>query len=141
MQTPSVPESATISFRARLRTRWSDEDNHGVLNNAVYLTLLEEARHAYFSKLGAMRGAFFPFLLAQTNARFLRPGRGACDVDVEVVTTHVGSTSLAQAYRVVFGDEVWCEAEAILVFCETPGGGKAPVPDEVRAAIEAFERR
>ena len=25
-------------------TRWSDEDKQGVLNNAVYLTLFEEAR-------------------------------------------------------------------------------------------------
>jgi len=38
-----VPPSEAIRFRARCRTRWSDEDSQGVLNNAVYLTLLEEA--------------------------------------------------------------------------------------------------
>lgn len=148
MEAPNVPESPAMRFRARLRTRWADEDNHGVLNNAVYLTLFEEARHAYVSALGAMRGARFPFLLAQTNVRFLQPGRGAAEVDVEVATTHVGRTSLVQAYRVIDGEvvdgegAVWCEAEARLVFVEPEAAEPRPqpVPDAVRAAIEALER-
>ena len=77
MHAPQVPESARLRFRVRLRTRWSDEDNQNVLNNAVYLTLLEEARHAYFSKLDLLDGSHFPFLLAQCNLRFLSAGRGA----------------------------------------------------------------
>jgi len=75
MHEPQVPPSAEMRFVARVRSRWSDEDNQGVLNNAVYLTLFEEARHAYFGRLGLLEGNRFPFLLAQSNVRFLRPGR------------------------------------------------------------------
>jgi len=139
METPTVPESPAIRFVARLRTRWSDEDNHGVLNNAVYLTLFEEARHAYFTELGAMQGRFFPFVLAQTNVRYLMPGRGGEEVEVELKTTHIGESSLTQAYRVKDeGGEVWCEAEARLVF--TQETGKTRIPDRVKSAIEALER-
>ena len=60
-------------FRCKARTRWSDEDNQNVLNNAVYMTLLEEGRHAYFERLGLLELNHFPFVLAQTNIRFVAP--------------------------------------------------------------------
>lgn len=139
METPQVPSGERVRFRARTHTRWSDEDNQGVLNNAVYLTLFEEARHAYFAGLGLLDANRFPFLLAACNVRFLRPGRGGFDVDVETVTLHLGTTSFRQGYRVRCGGEVWAEAEALMV-CYDPGTN-APVPmmPDFRAAIAAFE--
>ena len=48
------------------RTRWCDEDNQNVLNNAVYMTLLEEARVAYFLQLGYTLSP--PLLLSNSPA-------------------------------------------------------------------------
>lgn len=140
MQTPEVPASSEFRFRARAHTRWSDEDNHGVLNNAVYLTLLEEARHAYFLELGQMRGSFFPFVLAQCNLVYLMPGRGGVDVEIETRTTGMGQTSFTQVYRMreIDSGEVWCEAEARLV-CVNEKGAKQPLPDAMRDAVSALE--
>jgi acyl-CoA thioester hydrolase len=136
VETPRVPPSAEIAFRVRLRTRWSDEDTQHVLNNAVYSTLLEEARFAYFGELGLLDDNVFPFLLAQTNAVFLAPGRGGREVEVEVATTHVGETSCTQAYRVrdVESGTVLCEAEARLVGYDGKTGKKKPLGDALRAA-------
>ncbi len=145
MQPPEVPPSDTIRFRVRRRTRWSDEDNQGVLNNAVYLTLLEEARHAYFGELGLLDRNRFPFLLAQTNVRFLRPGVGGAEVEIEVRTTHLGTTSIEQVYRVrPLGPdgapgEAWCEAQARLVSWDLERGAKAPTGELLRRRVEAFE--
>lgn len=100
MERPPVPAPEAMRFRVRLRTRWSDEDNHGVMNNAVFLTLLEEARFAYFAQLGELEENRFPFVLAQCNVAFLAPGRGGREVEVELATTHLGLTSFTQAYRV-----------------------------------------
>lgn len=137
---PDVPPSEALSFRAHLRTRWSDEDNHGVLNNAVYSTLFEEGRLLYFSRLAALRENRFPFLLAQTNVRFLRPGRGGEEVVVEMGTRHLGRTSFVQAYRVVDAQGVaWAEAEAACVFVDEDGR-PTPIPEEVRRGIEELER-
>ena len=52
MQPPDIPDQ--LGTHLTLRTRWSDEDNQDVLNNAVYMTLFEEARHGYFSALGLL---------------------------------------------------------------------------------------
>ena len=51
MEQPQVPPSDAVRFRARAHTRWSDEDNQGVLNNAVYLTeaFLESTTEPYYA--------------------------------------------------------------------------------------------
>jgi YbgC/YbaW family acyl-CoA thioester hydrolase len=142
METPSVPPDPALSFRARLRTRWSGEDNQSVLNNAVYLTLFEEARHAYFSALGLLAENRFPFLLLQTNARFLAPGRGGVEVEVALATTRLGKSSFTQVYRVREAESgtAWCEAEALCVCHDPEHGGSRAMPPAFREAVRAFER-
>ena len=130
-----------MRFRVRARTRWSDEDRQGVVNNAVFLTLLEEARHGYFGSLGLLQENSFPFLLAQANVLFLRPGTGGVEVEIEVATTRLGTTSIAQVYRVVEVDSgaVLCEAEARLVAYDPATGAKAPLPELLRRRVSERE--
>lgn len=139
---PEVPPSDAIRFRATCRTRWSDEDNQGVLNNAVYLTLLEEARFQYFDHLGQIgKHKHFTFVLGQTTVRYLAPGRGPADVQVEIVTVHLGTRSFRQAYRVIDMERgtVWAEAIADLVVWNSQALSSAPMPDAFRAAMADFE--
>jgi acyl-CoA thioesterase FadM len=134
LQRPDV--APALPHSVRLSTRWSDEDNHGVLNNAVYLTLMEEARRAQFEALGRLEGRRFPFVLAQANVRFVAPGRSGSDVLVEYDTTHVGTSSFRQSYRIRESGtgELWCEAEALLVCVDSEGRGRA-LDDDLRAAL------
>lgn len=126
-----------MRFRVRLRTRWSDEDTQGVLNNAVYVTLFEEARFAFFSQAGQLDDNRFSFVLAQTNVVHLAPGRGGREVEVEMATTNVGTTSFTQAYRVrdAASGDVWCEGEARLVCVDARTGKKTSMSDSFRAAL------
>ncbi|HUR28926.1 MAG TPA: thioesterase family protein [Planctomycetota bacterium] len=142
MNHPEVPPSEKLRFTARARTRWSDEDNQQVLNNAVYQTLLEEARYAYFDALGLVEDNKFPFLLAQTHLRFLRPGHGGVDVEVEIGTLRLGNSSVEQAYRIRAAKtgEVWVEARATLVLYDPATGKSRPMPEAFRAAVAAHEK-
>ena len=136
MTPPAVPESSEMPFRATLHTRWSDEDNQSVLNNAVYMTLFEEARHAYFRSFDLLESNRFPFLLLQTNVRFVAPGRGGVDVELELATTDVGKSSFRQAYRVKGPEgETWAEAEAVLVLVDPDTGKSRPMPEAFRASV------
>ena len=137
MPAPAAPAGG-YTRTVELRTRWSDEDNHGVLNNAVYLTLFEEARLALFTELGAMDGARFPFVLAQAGVAFRSPGRGGCAVSVDVATLRVGTRSFTQGYRVRGpGGETWCEADALLVAVDEHGAACA-LPPALEAAARAL---
>lgn len=136
MESPHVPPPAELRSRYRVHTRWSDEDNQKVLNNAVYLTLFEEARHAYFTELGLLDENQFSFVLAQTNVRFLRPGVGGADVVVSMATTYVGMSSFRQSYRVgPEGEEPWAEAEALLVAWDNTARQKRRIDPAFRAAL------
>lgn len=141
MQVPDVPPSEEIRFRVRLRTRWSDDDAQQVLNNAVFLTLFEEGRHAYFSELGLLEGRNFPFLLSMTQLRFLHPGSGGREVTVELGTVRLGRSALEQVYRVADGEsgETWCEGVAILVCFDPRTGASAPMTAGFRSAVARFE--
>ncbi len=142
MEAPNVPSADQIRFRARSRTRWSDEDNQGVLNNAVYLTLLEEARHQYCLHLGLIGVQNqFTFVLGQTNLRHLNPGHGPADVEIQIATVYLGARSFRQVYRVgpAGGNEVWAEAEAVMVIWDSENGGSAGMPDFFRTKIADFE--
>lgn len=139
MRELEIPPPSPSSFKARARTRWSDEDNQGVLNNAVYLTLFEEARHAWATTVGLLERNRFPFLLAQTHVRFVAPGRGGAEVEIELLTTRVGTSSFEQAYRVrdVERDVLWAEAAALLVFYDAATGKSRAIPPQLRASIVA----
>ena len=142
MEMPKVPASESMRFRAQLRTRWSDEDNQCVLNNAVYSTLLEETRYAYFTHLGLLAENHFPFLLAQTNIVFRAPGRGGAEIEAEVATVHLGTSSFTQAYRLrdLARGIVWCEAESRLVAWDNTRAEKMPrMPPAFRARLAEFE--
>lgn len=142
MQAPNVPPADEIRFRAHSRTRWSDEDNQGVLNNAIYLTLLEEARHQYCLHLGLIGVQNqFTFVLGQTNLRHLAPGHGPADVEIQIKTVHLGVRSFHQAYRIgpPGGHEIWAEAEAVMVIWDSENGGSAGMPDFFRDKIAEFE--
>ena len=144
MEEPKVPPAEELRFRCRLATRWVDEDVHGVLNNAVFLTLLEEARYAYFAGLSLLDGNRFPFLLRQTNVRFVHPGSGGRAVEVALGTVVLGRSSLVQAYRVsdpAQDDRVLCEAEAVLVIYDGYERRSVPMSEAFRAAVEAYEGR
>lgn len=134
---PTFPTLGALPFVCELPTRWSDEDTQGVLNNAVYLTLFEEARARFFFGLGILPKGTFPFLLGQTYVRFLSPGRGGESVTVRLATTRIGTSSFEQIYRVVGPDgTIWCEGGALLVCYDPHGGGSRPMDPGFRARLE-----
>jgi acyl-CoA thioester hydrolase len=140
MQTPLLPPPERFRFEAATSTRWSDEDNQGVPNNAVYLTLLEEARLAYFGRLGLLEAGQFPFVLAQCNLRFLRPGRGGEQWRVAVATTRLGTSSFEQAYRILGADgQPVAEAEAWLVGWDNARRQKCALSAAFRSRVAALE--
>lgn len=136
MQALELPSDLTFRHSYDLATRWSDEDNQSVLNNAVYATLLEEARLRYFGDLGQLEDGRFPFLLAQCTLRYLRPGRAGSPLRVEIATLSLGRSSFEQAYRVsTETGAVLCEAEALLVCYDPVTTKSAPMSATLRSAL------
>ena len=125
-------------FAANVPLRWVDVDSAGVVNNAVYLSLMEQARYLYFTHLGLLNDHAVPFLLAETTVKFLRPGRLEMKVEVAARVGALGTTSFQMDYEVRAAEEVLATAHAALVWVDERMR-PVPIPDDVRAAIAQFE--
>ena len=132
--------SGAFRFESAPPLRWVDVDAAGVVNHAVWFTLVEQARFEYFRKLGLVTGEIPPFLLAATSARYERPGRVGMDVVVLARTTRLGGKSFDMEYEArlrtsgerlvaITATLVWVDAQ--LRSCE--------IPAEARRALAKFE--
>ena len=125
-------------FDTEVPLRWVDIDSAGVVNNAVYLSMMEQARYAYLDQLGLMDGHQVPFVLAETTVEFLRPGRLGMAIQVAARTSRLGTTSFQMDYEVRSGDQVLARAKAALVFVDEAMVPR-PIPAQFREVITQFE--
>lgn len=125
-------------FETDVPLRWVDVDSAGVVNNAVFLSLVEQGRYAYFEHLGLLTDHRVPFVVAEATIRFLKPGRFGMATRVAARVAKVGDRSCQMDYEVRVGDDVLAKVTAALVFVDAAMRPVA-VPAEFRAAIEQFE--
>jgi acyl-CoA thioester hydrolase len=101
----------------RIRIRWRDMDAYGHVNNAVYLTYLEECRDAWAQALFGSATESWNFVLAHVGVDYRRQ---LTQEDGEVVVRcrldSVGRSSLRTKEEIVLLDgTVAAEAEAVVV--------------------------
>ena len=125
-------------FAAEVPLRWVDVDSAGVVNNASYLSLMEQARYLYFTQLGLLDDHAVPFVLAETTVRFLRPGRLGMKVEVAARVRQLGTTSFHMDYEIRAGEQVLVTASAALVFVDADVK-PCPIPAPWRETVAAFE--
>lgn len=126
-------------FAAEVPLRWVDVDSAGVVNNATYLSLMEQGRYLYFQHLGLMTDHRVPFLLAETTVKFLRPGHLGMKIDVAASVRSFGTSSFQMDFEVRTADLVLVTATAALVFVDA-GLRPTPIPADWRATIAQFEQ-
>lgn len=123
---------------------WGDMDALGHVNNVRYLRWFESARIAYFEAVGVVAdgpSGVGP-ILANTQIDFLAPLHYPGDVIVGASTERLGRTSFTMRYGVALADRpdsLAARGTAVVVTVDYGTGSSVPLPDEVRAAIEAIE--
>jgi conserved hypothetical protein TIGR00051 len=122
-----------------IQVRFRDLDALGHVNNAVYLTYLEVARAAYFSRLEPDWVGKGRFILARAEVDFLRPILLQDPVEVGVRVVRLGRSSFDMEYLVLAAGEEAARGKTVQVWLE--GGRPAPLPQEVRARIAELEGR
>lgn len=138
-QTPSV--SAPVLARIAIPVRWRDLDAFNHVNNASYLTYLEEARLRW---LGTLPGPWLDSasapVLAAIQINYRRPIEWPEDLQVELSCLHLGNSSLRLGHRILAAnatDTVYSDGEVVMVWVDRHSGKSAALPDAVRAACAA----
>jgi len=100
-------------FSTTAEVRWRDLDAMNHVNNAVYLTYLEQARVHYLRDLGLVTDvpAEIGFILAEVRCQFKSPLTLAERVTIHIRVSDLGRSSFAFAYRIE-GEDGRLAAEA-----------------------------
>jgi acyl-CoA thioester hydrolase len=131
-------EAPSILFRMSLDLRWRDLDAFNHVNNANFMTYVEEARIRWFES--AMQGwatdVHAP-LLAAVQMNYRLPIPYPAQVFVELFAERIGNTSLTLGHRIVDDSgRLHADGHSVLVWIERVSGRPVPLPGTVRAAAE-----
>ena len=121
----------------RIEIRWRDLDAYNHVNNAVYLTYLEEARDEWLERTLGSDDAAWGYVLARVAIDFRRELRQDDDeVVASCALARLGNSSVTTREELRTRDgELAAEAEAVLVARDPGSGQTRPLSDDERAAL------
>ena len=126
------------TFRTPITLRWSDLDAFNHINNARYLTFLEQARIEWFETIGeAWVTEDSAPVVASATLNFKRPIEYPASVFVELFTEKLGNSSVVIGHRIVGEDgTLHCDGHVVAVWVDRRSGKPVPLPAGVRRASE-----
>jgi acyl-CoA thioester hydrolase len=132
----------TFRFSTTLEVRWRDLDPLGHVNNAVYLTYLEQARVHYLRDLGVAPSdpEGIGFILADVSCQFKSPLALGEHVTIHARVSKLGNSSFIFKYRLEGPEKrLVATARTVQVCYDYAARRSIPVPAPWRQAITAFE--
>ena len=129
-----------------LPVAWGDMDAFQHVNNTVYFRYFENARIAYFEQAGITiereHTAIGP-ILASASCKFKFPLTYPDTVKVGVRVAEMGEDRFTMHFRIVSTrhNRLAAEGDGVIVSYNYRENRKVPLPDAVRAQIEALENR
>jgi acyl-CoA thioester hydrolase len=122
---------------------WGDMDAFGHINNTVYFRYFEDARIAYFDRIGVHdqkeRFDIGP-ILASTQCNFRLPLDYPDRIHIATRAAILSPKKLNMEYA-VFSERhgaITAEGEGLIVYYDYASGKSCEIPDAIVAAIEAL---
>ena len=129
------------AFSHTVEVRFRDCDAMGHVNNAVYLTYLEQTRFAYWRWLWGpdLRASGTPgIILARAEIDYRRPAKYGETLEIRMTLDRIGRTSIASSYEVVNqAGELTANAKTVVVVYDYATGQPVPVSESIRARLMA----
>jgi acyl-CoA thioester hydrolase len=129
-----------MTFTYPVQVRWSDYDASGHVNNAVFLSYLEQARMMLLAELlGTDVWRYLPHLVRSQSIEYTQAlTLVESPVDVVVSRRRVGTTSYTLDYRVVSAAGQHAFSTCSVVTVDPTSGRPAPLPAALRQGLEAL---
>jgi acyl-CoA thioester hydrolase len=124
---------------------WGEMDAFQHVNNAVYFRWFESARIAYFREVGFVTAGGLPGgvgpILASADCRYRIPLTFPDRVSIGARVRELEADHFVMEYAVVShrAGALAASGTGRIVSYDYDAAAKAPIPAEVRSAIEAFE--
>ena len=135
-----VPSAGTHKLLTRIpiSVRWRDMDSMGHVNNAKYVSYLEEARgRRMLGVPGASMTDRIAPVVAATNVNYRAPIVWPNDIVVELFVARLGRRCVTIGHRIVDQKDervLYSDGHVVVVWMDTQTGKSAPLPDAIRNA-------
>jgi acyl-CoA thioester hydrolase len=128
-------------FSHRIEVRFRDCDPLGHVNNAAYLTYLEQARLFYWRSLwgfGLEVASSRPgVIMARAEIDYRLPAQYGQTLDVRIDLAAIGKTSFTYDYEILDEQErVVASARTVQVMYDYAAARPVPIPAEIRQKMQ-----
>jgi acyl-CoA thioester hydrolase len=128
-------------FTHRIEVRFRDCDPLGHVNNAAYLTYLEQARLFYWRSLwgfGLDAGTASPgVIMARAEIDYRLPAHYGQTLEVRIDLAAIGNTSFTYDYEIVDEQQrVIASARTVQVMYDYRSARPVPIPTEIRQKMQ-----
>ncbi|MGN6429304.1 MAG: acyl-CoA thioesterase [Gaiellaceae bacterium] len=118
------------------QVRFRDLDPMGHVNNAVFLTYLEQARNTFLEELGVATGLNeMNMILARAEIDFRAPVSLGQEIEIAVRAGSCGTKSFELDYELVADGTIVAEAKTIQVTYDYSRHEAVPLPDAWREKL------
>jgi len=122
------------TLQTKIRVRYQETDNMGVVYYANYLVWFEIARTEYLRSLGIsyknLEKRGFYLMVASAECRYLHPARYDDEVRIESHITKMGRTSLTFTYELFIGNIPIATGRSVHVFTDR-SNKPVRIPEEI----------
>jgi len=130
------PAERKLLAKVPISVRWRDMDSMGHVNNAKYISYLEEARVRWMLTVPgvSMTDRIAP-VVAANNINYKRPLTWPHDIIVELYVDRLGSSSVTIGHRIVDKDDdslLYSDGNVVVVWMDTQTGKSAALPEAIR---------
>ena len=128
-------------FQHAIEVRFRDCDPLGHVNNAAYLTYLEQARLFYWRSLWGFGldglTATPGVIMARAEIDYRLPAHYGQTLQVRIDLSAIGKTSFTYDYEIVDEQErVVASARTVQVMYDYAAARPVPIPDEIRKKMQ-----
>lgn len=131
-----------FKYSQEIEVRYADLDTMRHVNNAIYLTYIEQARSGYLATACQWDWNSLGMVLAKTDINYRRPIHFHHSPVVWIRTTKLGKSSITQEVVITEKDRntlIYADATIILVHIDHKTGRPLPLPDYMRSRFEQYE--
>ncbi|OGO10643.1 MAG: hypothetical protein A2Z66_09285 [Chloroflexi bacterium RBG_13_66_10] len=131
-------------FYHPIEIRYGDLDPQGHVNNAAYLTYMEQARLKYYERLGLFQGNDFlsmGVILAEATCTYVAPILYGTSIHVGVRTVRLGNKSFQMEYAIEDqgSGATLATGRTVQVAYDYRSRQSIPIPQTWRQVLTGFE--
>lgn len=127
-------------MRIPLALRYNDYDTRNHINNAVYLTFFEMARHTSWQAYTGLTDDF-PFIMLEAQVRYVSQARWGEPLAADITVAEIRTKAWVWSYRIVDprDERVVAEGRTVQVMFDYAAQRTLPIPDAIRTALERWQ--